>query len=223
VPWSWELGSEQPRERLHVDQAVLPGGQPPAGTSQAASRNAVVHVRMGAQVTGPGMPHAHQTDPAPNAPGIHRSCLYGRGGTAQQDGVERWLVAAYQRPACLRQRPGDHAVWHRPQQTLWVFQLYVGLRRLILGTVPVRAGVRAVIRRLTVLAVIERAAKRLGATRCNIVHGLQRTGQHAVAKRRPVRGAMQVQELSDLSHHRARMSRLLASAPRCAVLTVRCV
>jgi len=123
VPWNWGLGSEQPRERLHVDQAVLPGGQPPAIASHAASRNAVVHVKMGAQITGPGMPHAHQTDPAPNAPALHRSCLYGLGGTLQQDGVEtrlalsggfRRITAARDARCGLPKGPGD-ASWPAPR------------------------------------------------------------------------------------------------------------
>jgi hypothetical protein len=223
VPLSLELGSEQPSEWRHMAQAVVTGGPPPAIARHAASRHDVVHVRMGAQSTGPGLQPAHHTDPAPNDPTIHRAGLYGLGGTPKQDGVARLLVAASQRPARVRPRPGDHAVGHRQPHTLLVFQPYVGLRSLTRGTVPVLAGVSAVMRRLPLLAVIERAAKRRGATLCNLLPGLQRTGPHAVTKLRPVRGAMQVQALSDLSPYRALMSRVMASAPSCAVLTLRWV
>lgn len=221
VPWRLALSAAQHRERLHMDQEVLTGGPPPPMASQAAARHDVVPMRRVAQVAGPGRQDAHHPAPAPDAPASHPSCLDGLGCPLPQEGVERVLGAACQRSEGLRQCTGDHAGGPRQAHTLLVCQPDGGLRRLPRGTGPVLAGVRAVRRCLTGLPGRELAAKRFRTTRCHLLHDPQRTGPPTVATRCPVRGAMPGQERSDLPHHRARMSRWMASAPRGAVLTVR--
>ena len=132
-------------------------------------------------------------------------------------------MAAGQPSEFLRERKGHHEVRHRQQQTLLVFQPLLGLVLLALGTVPVLTGVVAVMIRLAGLTVIDLAAERLRAALLNVLHGPPMTGQHPVAKLRAVLGAMDAENIRDLHHHRSPMRRLMASAPRCSALAVRCV
>jgi hypothetical protein len=200
------LGAEQDREGLHMAQEVVPGGQPPAIVSQAASRHDGMLMRMGAQGAGPRRQAAHPPTSAPDDPAIHRSGLYGRGCTPKQEGRERFWMAACQRAAGRRQGPGDHAGGHRHQQTVWLVQPDIGLHRLPLGTVPVLAGMLAVMRGLPVRTMLELAAKRLGAPLFNSLPTLQMPGPPAVAKLGPGRGAMPGKDGSACDQHRARMS-----------------
>ena len=73
------------------------------------------------------------------------------------------------------------------------------------------------------LTVRDLAAERLRAAPLNVLHGSPMTGKHPAATCRAVRGAMEAEYVSDLHHHRSRRRRLMASAPRCSALAVRCV
>jgi hypothetical protein len=132
-------------------------------------------------------------------------------------------VAAGQLSEFRRERKGHHEVRHRQQETILVFQPLLGLIMLALGTVPVLTGVVAVVVHLAGLTMIDLAAEGLRAAPFNVLHGPQMTRQHPVAKFRAVPGAMDAENLRDLHHHRSPRRRLMASAPRCSALAVRCV
>jgi hypothetical protein len=169
------------------------------------------------------MEHPYHPDPAADEPWIQRQFLQGLRGAPKEDVVEGFLVATGQGSEFHRERQGHQEVRDRQQQTLLVVEPLLGLVLLALGTVPVLTGVVAVMVLLAGLTVIDLAAERLRAALRNVLHGPPMTGQHPVVKFGTVRGAMDAENLSDLHHHRSSMTRLMASAPRCSALAVRCV
>jgi hypothetical protein len=132
-------------------------------------------------------------------------------------------VAAGQRSEFRRERKGHHEVRHRQQETVLVFQPLFSLVLLALGTVPVLTGVVAIPIRMAGLTVIDLAPEGRRAAALNVLHGSQMTRRHPVAKWCAVPGAMEAEHLRALHHHRSPMRRLMASAPRCSALAVRCV
>jgi len=137
--------------------------------------------------------------------------------------VEGLLVAACERSEFRRERTGHHDVRDRQQQTLLMCQPFLGLLLLALRPVPVLTGVGAVMLRLAGLTMIDLGAERLRAAPLDVLHGPQMTGQHPVPTCRAVGGAMDAENRSALHHHRSPRRRLMAAAPRCSALAVRCV
>lgn len=128
----------------------------------------------------------------------------------------------------IRQSEGDHKVRNREQQVLLLREPLVGLIILAFGAMPVFARVVAVALLFALVAVIEVAAKCLGAALFDVLHGAQMRGQHPEAELRPVLFAMETKDVGHLDHHqrgdqRSLMSWLMAIDPRCSALTVRCV
>ena len=75
-----------------------------------------------------------------------------------------------------RERTGRHDVRHRKQETLLVFQPWLGLVMLACGTGPVLPGVGAVVVRLAGLTMIDLAAEGFRAAPFHVLHGPQMTG-----------------------------------------------
>jgi hypothetical protein len=132
-------------------------------------------------------------------------------------------VAAGRRSQFIRECEGHQEVRHRQQETLLVLQPELGLVILALGTVPVLAGVKAVVILLAVVTVIDLAAKPGRAARLDVLHGPTMRGRHPVAKLGSVRGAMKAEDVSQLHHQRSLMRRLMASEASCSARTVRWV
>ena len=135
-------------------------------------------------------------------------------------------MRAGQSSEVLRERKSDQERRHGQQHTLVVFQPRVGLVMLACGTVPLRAGVVALMVVLTLLTGKEVATERLRAALRNVVHSPQMRSRYPVAKPRAVRGAVDAEEVCTLSHHRALIGRhaimrliRLRSAFACAVLS----
>ncbi len=78
-------------------------------------------------------------------------------------------------------------------------------------------------RLLAAVTLIELTAERLSAALLNILHGPPVTRKQPVAEFSAVIGAMQAEDLSELDHHRSRMTRLIATEPSCSALAVRWV
>jgi len=178
---------------------------------------------MGAPVAGPGMAHPDHRDTAADAPWIQGQFLSCLRRGAQQDVVESLLVTTCHGSEFSRECEGHHDVSDWPQHTLLVFQPCLGWAILARGTMPVLTGVVAVMVVSACVTVIELAAKRRSAARLNVVQGAQMRGEPPVATLRSVVGAMEAADVSALDHHRARMRRLMACAPRSSALTVRWV
>lgn len=90
---------------------------------------------------------------------------------------------------------------------LVVFQPSLGLVIPALRTVPMLAGVVAVMVLLTRLTVQEVATERFSAALLNVLYGLQMRGRHPVAKLSAVLGAVEAEDVGYLYHHRSLMRR----------------
>ena len=104
-----------------------------------------------------------------------------------------------------------------------VVEPVLGLVLLARGTGPVLTGVVAVLVRAAGLTVIDlaAAASPCGTAQCPAWPAGD--GKQPVTELRAVLGAMDAENVRDLHHHRSPLRRLMASAPRCAALAVRCV
>jgi hypothetical protein len=99
-----ELGAEDHREGLDVDQEVLASRPPGALGRQTSSSNDIMHVGMVAQSAGPRMEHPYHPDPAADEPRIQRQCLQGLGGAPKEEVVEGLLVTTGQGSEFRRER-----------------------------------------------------------------------------------------------------------------------
>ena len=131
--------------------------------------------------------------------------------------VEGLLVRARKNSEGIREGKGDHEMRHRQEQSLLVFQPRLGLVILALRTVPILAGVVAVMVLLTRLTGQEVATESFSAARLNVLHGPQMRGRHPVAKLRAVLGAVDAEDVSYLYHHRSLMKRHVITLLRSAV------
>jgi hypothetical protein len=206
-----------------VDEEVLAGRPPGARGRESPAGTEIMPVRMVVPFAGPGLQHPHHPDPAAAEPWVQRPFLEGRCRAPQEEVVEGLLVVTCQRSACIRERQGHQEVRHRQEETLVVFQPWLGLVMLALGTVPVLTGVVAVMVRLAGLTMLDLAAAGLRAAPRDVLPGPQMTGKPPVAKCRAVGGAMEAEHRSALHHHRSPLRRVMASAPRGSALAGRCV
>jgi hypothetical protein len=93
----------------------------------------------------------------------------------------------------------------------------LGLVILAFGTVPILAGVVAVMMLLARLTVQEVAAESLSAALLDVLHGPQMRGRHPVAKLCAVLRAVEAEDVSDLYHHRSLIRRHAITLCRRAV------
>jgi len=84
---------------------------------------------------------------------------------------------------------------NREEQILLIFQPLLGLIILTLGTVPVFAGMIAVVVLLARLTAIDVTAQGFRAALPDGLHGLEMTWEHAIGKLFPVLGSMDAEDL----------------------------
>ena len=112
---------------------------------QAAARRYGVHVRVVAQVAGPGMQSPHQRDPAADEPWVQSQCLSGLGRGLQEQGIKGLLVAAGQPAEGLREGEGAQEGRDRQQHMRLAFQPLLGLVIVAPGAMPVLTRVVAIV------------------------------------------------------------------------------
>ena len=162
---------------------------------QAAARRYGVHVRVVAQVAGPGMQSPHQRDPAADEPWVQSQCLSGLGRGLQEQGIKGLLVAAGQPAEGLREGEGAQEGRDRQQHMRLAFQPLLGLVIVAPGAMPVLTRVVA---RMLVAAwrtLGHLPAQTLRATRLNVLHGPPVRGWHLGTDLRAVVGAMAAEDV----------------------------
>jgi len=108
---------------------------------QGATSDEEMDVRVIAEISGPGVEHAHQTESATDKARVLGQLQQGLGGRAEEQVVDRLLLRASQGPQLGGQGEGDQEVRDGQQQLLLLVQPLIGLLVAALGTVPVLAGV----------------------------------------------------------------------------------
>jgi len=193
---------------------------------QGATSDEEMDVRVIAEISGPGVEHAHQTESATDKARVLGQLQQGLGGRAEEQVVDRLLLRASQGPQLGGQGEGDQEVRDGQQQLLLLVQPLIGLLVAALGTVPVLAGVIAVTLLLTLVTEIDLPAASGGAALFDVEHGPEMGRQHAAAELLPVLWAMPPENIGHFQHERTQRSAMswsMVAAPRCSAFAVRCV
>jgi hypothetical protein len=159
-------------------------------------------MRMGGPIAGPGVEDAHHPALAAKVCGVQGECLQGRSRGLQEHVGQTLLVRTGSRPQCLRQGKGHEHRGHGQAQLPLRVEPPGGLVVVARGTVPIRAGMRALLECLALCALVDMTAKRLGTAWCNILHGSQVACGQTVAETGAIRGAMESDDVSQLDHDR---------------------
>lgn len=164
-------------------------------------------MRMVGHSAGPGVEDAHHTDLAAKVFGVEGECLQGRSRGLQEHVVQTLLVRTGSRPQCLRQGKGHEKIGHGQEQLPLRVEPPGGLVVLARGTVPMLAGMIALLECLAICALVDMTAKSLGTALCNILHGSQVACGHTVAETGAILGSMESEDVSQLDHDRPRETR----------------
>ena len=93
-----------------------------------------------------------------------------------------------------------HEVGNREKEILLILKPCIGLIVLAFGTVPVLAGMIAVVVLLARVAEVDLAAESIGAALFDGLHGLEMAGKHTTGKFLPVLGSMTEEDIGDFHH-----------------------
>jgi hypothetical protein len=133
------------------------------------------------QVAGPGVQDAHQADLSADITRVQRKCLRGFGRSLKEQGVERFLIGAYQIAQLSRQGEGQKEVWDRQEQFLLHLQPILSLFMLAFRAMSVAAGVITILKLLTGGTGKDLSAQTLGATMLDRPHCLTMRRQEFVS------------------------------------------
>lgn len=192
------LAPEDVRQRSHRNKPILRAGCEPlrAVGRQCPSRDEVMDMRMGGHISGPGVEDAHHTDLAAKVFGVQGECRQGSSRGLQEHVVHTLLVRTGSRPQGLRQGKGDETRGHGQEQLPLRVEPPGGLVVLARGTVPILAGMRALLECLALCALGDMTAKSLGTAWCTLLHGSQVAGGHTVAETGAILGSMESEDVS---------------------------
>lgn len=165
-----------------------------------------MHMRMGGQVPSPGVEDAHHANLPAEGVRIQRECLQGSSGGLKEQVVHELLVRAGNRPQCLRQRTGDQKVWDRQEEGTLPFQPTCGCFMLTRGTMPVRAGMRAVLQLSALRTLGDMATKSLSTALLNGFHGCQVAEGHTVAEAGAILWSMAPKDVGPFNQSRPPMA-----------------
>jgi hypothetical protein len=138
-------------------------------------------MRMKDQVARPGVKDAHQTDLSADITRIKSELLCSLRRSLKEQGVENFLIGAYQSTQLSRQGESQKEVWDRQEQFLLHLQPILSLFMLTFGTMSVAAGVITVLKLQTVGTTIDLSTQTLGAAGHNRPDCLTMGGQEFVS------------------------------------------
>jgi hypothetical protein len=151
-----------------------------------AAADQAMNMRGQVQLLGPGMQHGVHRDGAADITRIAGE-LYDRGGTGlHQHAIAVALIGTQHLAQVRRNGDGDVEVWHRHHLRLPVFEPFLRLRGVALGTASVATGVERDHLGAACIAAPDLTAKRCGAAVEDVLDGTPMRGQHRRAVSREV-------------------------------------
>ena len=191
--------AEQAREHAHgQEEAGLAGDPARPVRRQAAAGNDDVDMRMMGERRAPGVQHGGEADARAQMLRVGGDGGQRLGGGPEQEVVDGGLVLERDRADRSRQGEDDVIVGNRQKLRLALFEPLPRRRALALRAVPVAAGIVGDAFVRAVLAALDMAAERGGATGLDRRHDLQLAEAHmagvGLAPRRPM-GAKDVGDL----------------------------
>jgi hypothetical protein len=160
-------------------------------------------MRMQVQLLGPGVQHGEHADGAADVPRIAGQFDDRSGTGLHQHAIAVTLVGAQHLAQFGRHSDSDVEVRHRQQFRLPLFQPFLGLCGVTLGTTAVAAGMIGEHLGVAGIATPDLAAECGGAAVENVLDGTPMRGQHRRAVSRDVVRREAAEHVGDLDHDRA--------------------
>ena len=166
-----EQPPEEARERLDRQKEVRAARDParPVGR-EAAARDDAMEMGMMGQRLAPGVQDGETTDPGAEAPRVRRQRRHRLGRRPEQDRIDEPLVLEGDRRDWLRQGEDDMEIGHGQEFGLARGEPSRAGGPLTLRTMPVATGVVGDPRRAAIVAGLDMAAERRGATGLDRAH-----------------------------------------------------
>ena len=186
-------------QRLVMKQEVIfdrdPGAAIPA---QAPARNQVMDVGMKDQGARPGVEYSQHSQLRAQTLGIGGQILQGLGAGGKEEVQAHLEMGADERAQFFRHGESDQEVRHGKEQApLLARQPSLGIGLAALGTMPVVAGMIAVVELVAVRTTEEMAAQRGSAAEQNLGQDLPMPQRHGRAEALPISRGQLAQQLMD--------------------------
>lgn len=177
---SFEEGAEVFTQRFVMEQEVFARWDPGASIqTQAAAGNEIMNVGMKDQAARPGVEHAQHAQLRAQTFGIGRQVLQGLGAGGKEQVQANAQMRADEKPEGFGHREGDQEVRHRKEQTLLLaLQPILGVGVAALRTMPVVAGVVAVVELVAVRTTKELASQHGSAAGQDLLQDLPMPCRH---------------------------------------------
>jgi len=180
--------AEVSAESFDREQIVARSRPPyPSVRAQAATRDEIMDVRMKDQRARPGVQHAQHAQLGAEPAGIAGQILQGLGAGREEQVQGDLRMGADKMPQAFRHRKGHQEVRHRQEQPRPLAdQPVVGVGLSALRTMPVVAGMIAVVRARAVRTLEKLAAQSRRAARQDLVQDLPLPRGHGGTEASPV-------------------------------------
>ena len=177
---SFEEGAEVLAQRLVREQEVVFGRDPGASIqTQAAAGNQIMNVGMKDQGARPGVEHAQHSQLRSQAFGMGRQILQGLGAGGKEQVQANLQMGTDEKPEGFGYREGDQEVRDREEQTLLLaLEPIFGVSVAALRTMPVVAGMVAVVEPVAVRTAQELASQHGGAAEQDLLQDLPMPQRH---------------------------------------------
>ena len=165
-----------------------------------ACRGEDVDMRVVPHVASPGVQNRDHPQAGPDVLRIGREQGQGFGSRPDQDGIERLLVGAGQRPKLLRQSEGQEEIGAGEQALTPALEPAARLVAVTLRAMAVLTGVIAVALRIALITAPELASEMWSPAGLDIAHHSSMRGKHVGAEAPAVEISRLAEDLGDLDH-----------------------